>query len=90
MDLERRRPVDVLPGRDAEPLAAWLKDDPEEEIICRDRAGAYAEGRPQRCSAGPASKSPMPGTCGTTSARPWERPSPAPSFSEQRGTSLLS
>ncbi|MEV8099678.1 ISL3 family transposase [Streptomyces sp. TLI_235] len=44
VDLERRCPVDVLPGRDAEPLAAWLKDHPEVEIICRDRAGAYAEG----------------------------------------------
>jgi hypothetical protein len=44
VDLERRRPVDVLPGRDAEPLAAWLKHHPEVEIICRDRAGAYAEG----------------------------------------------
>ncbi|WP_329142687.1 ISL3 family transposase [Streptomyces sp. NBC_01456] len=44
VDLERRRPVDVLPGRDAGPLAAWLKSHPEVEIICRDRAGAYAEG----------------------------------------------
>lgn len=44
VDLERRRPVDVLPGRDAEPLATWLLDHPEVEIICRDRAGAYAEG----------------------------------------------
>ncbi|MGW3108451.1 ISL3 family transposase [Streptomyces sp. NPDC001100] len=44
VDLERRCPVDVLPGRDAEPLADWLKDHPELEIICRDRAGAYAEG----------------------------------------------
>ncbi len=44
VDLESRRPVDVLPGRDAEPLAAWLKGHPEVEIICRDRAGAYAEG----------------------------------------------
>ncbi|MGW2786666.1 transposase [Streptomyces populi] len=44
VDLERRRPVDTLPGRDAEPLAAWLKDRPEAEVIHRDRAGAHAEG----------------------------------------------
>ena len=44
VDLEARRPVDVLSGRDAEPLAAWLAGHPEVEIICRDRADAYAEG----------------------------------------------
>ncbi|NEC85500.1 transposase [Streptomyces sp. SID12501] len=44
VDLEAHRPVDVLPGRDAGPLVAWLTGHPEVEIICRDRAGAYAEG----------------------------------------------
>ncbi|UQA91398.1 ISL3 family transposase [Streptomyces halobius] len=44
VDLEARRLIDVLPGRDAEPLAAWLSGHPEVEIICRDRAGTYAEG----------------------------------------------
>ncbi|MGW0424576.1 ISL3 family transposase [Streptomyces sp. NPDC003015] len=44
VDLEERRPLDVLPGRDAEPLAAWLATYPEVEIICRGRASSYAEG----------------------------------------------
>lgn len=45
VDLERRRPIDVLPGRDAAPLTAWLRRHPEVEIICRDRARAYANPR---------------------------------------------
>ena len=44
LDMDTRRPVDVLPGRDAEPLAAWLREHPGADIICRDRAGAYSEG----------------------------------------------
>jgi len=41
---ESHRVVDVIPTREAAPLAAWLIDHPSVEIICRDRAGAYAEG----------------------------------------------
>ncbi|MFI7359965.1 transposase [Streptomyces avidinii] len=42
--VEEHRGVDVLPNREAGPLAAWLVRHPGVEIICRDRAGAYVEG----------------------------------------------
>jgi transposase len=45
LDMVSHRPVDVLAGRDAEPLADWLRTHPGVEIVCRDRAGAYANPR---------------------------------------------
>ena len=44
VDLEQRRPVDLLPDREAETLAAWLIAHPGVEIATRDRSRRYAEG----------------------------------------------
>jgi len=47
VDMEAHRPLDLLLGREAAPLAQWLGDHPDVEIICRDRAGAHADGARQ-------------------------------------------
>ncbi len=43
VDLERRRPIDLLSDRKSETVARWLAAHPEVEVISRDRAKAYAE-----------------------------------------------
>lgn len=44
VDLERRRPIDLLPNRESETLGAWLKAHPRIEVVSRDRSRAYATG----------------------------------------------
>ncbi|MDQ1304705.1 MAG: hypothetical protein QG671_532 [Actinomycetota bacterium] len=44
VDMDSHRPVDLLPGRPAEPFAQWLTAHPGIGVICRDRTGQYAAG----------------------------------------------
>lgn len=44
VDHERRATIDLLPDRETETLARWLKAHPEIEIVTRDRSSAYAAG----------------------------------------------
>ncbi|MFE9324184.1 ISL3 family transposase [Nocardia sp. NPDC006982] len=43
LDMATHRPIDVIDGRESDPLAAWLSQHPEIEVITRDRSGAYSE-----------------------------------------------
>lgn len=52
INMDTRRPVDVLDERAVEPLAQWLRAHPGIQVVCRDRAGAYAEGVGRRRSRG--------------------------------------
>jgi transposase len=51
VDLERRKPIELLPDRRAETVTAWLLTHREIEVVSRDRGGAYAaaarKGAPQ-------------------------------------------
>ncbi|MFJ2109797.1 ISL3 family transposase [Streptomyces microflavus] len=44
VDVETRRPVDLLPDREAASVAGWLAARPGIEVVCRDRAPFFAEG----------------------------------------------
>ena len=44
VDLERKEVIDLLPDRESDTLAEWLKNHPEIKVVSRDRYGPYALG----------------------------------------------
>lgn len=43
IDVETRRPIDLLPDRSTDTVAAWLAEHPGIEIVCRDRCSTFSQ-----------------------------------------------
>ena len=43
VDLEKRKPIDLLPDREMETIKKWLETRPGIEIVSRDRASCYSK-----------------------------------------------
>ena len=56
--------VDVLPGRTAAVVEAWLRGHPGVQVVCRDGSGAYGEAV-RRALPGAVQSSVIAGICGT-------------------------
>jgi len=74
LDMDTHRPVDVLPGRDAEPSPRGCRSIPGRRSSVGTRPAPMRKA-PMRVHKMP-SKSRTGGTSGTTWAKPWTRPSP--------------
>jgi transposase len=68
VDLEQRRPIDLLPDRRAETLTTWLCAHPGVAVIARARSTEYARGA--MLGAPDALHVPTAGTCSKTIVRP--------------------
>lgn len=44
VDIEKQRPIELLPGRESQSLSCWLEKYPGIKVITRDRAISYADG----------------------------------------------
>ena len=40
-DLEKRQIIDLLPDREPATVEAWLRSQPQIEVVARDRNGGY-------------------------------------------------